>query len=125
VTTTPNRHEQVGNFFATNAALLRRTVARHARGNDGFVDDACASAWTALVRRPDITLDARGFSWLTTVAIREAWRLHGSNAQEMPVGSFQSGSRSHDNDDAPEPADTCSHWTPRARRSTTSSMQPT
>jgi hypothetical protein len=35
-----------------------------------LIEDACASAWTIMVRRDDITLDPRGFSWLTTVVIR-------------------------------------------------------
>ena len=105
MTTAPNRREHVGEFFAANADRHRRTVARHARCNDDVLDDACANAWTSLLRRPDITLDARGFSWLTTVAIREAWRLHRSSAQEVPVGSYQGDSRSHDDDDLSEPAD--------------------
>ncbi|MGH2499798.1 MAG: RNA polymerase sigma factor [Candidatus Limnocylindria bacterium] len=103
--TTTSRRDQVGEYFAANADRHRRTVARHARVSDDVLDDACANAWTALLRRPDITLDARGFSWLKTVAIREAWRLHRSSAHETPLGSFQGDSRGHDNVDVPEPAD--------------------
>ena len=105
VTITNNRQELVGQFFATNADRLRRTVARHARSSDEVIDDACSTAWTKLLTRPDITLDARGFSWLATVAIRTAWQLHQSRSPETPVGSFQGDSRGHENDDAPEPSD--------------------
>jgi hypothetical protein len=40
----------------------------------------------ALSRRPDITLDERGLSWLVTVAIHQAWQL-ASIADEVPVYS--------------------------------------
>jgi DNA-directed RNA polymerase specialized sigma24 family protein len=40
-----------------------------------------------LLRRPDITLDDRGLSWLATVAIREAWQ-HAASARETPAGGF-------------------------------------
>jgi RNA polymerase sigma factor (sigma-70 family) len=105
MTTSPERREQVGAFFAAHADRLRRTVAYRARGSHEIIDDACATAWTVLVCRPDITLDARGFSWLTTIAIHEAWRLSGRHARELPVGTFQRDSRGHDDEDVPEPAD--------------------
>jgi len=105
MTTTPERRERVGAFFTAHADRLRRTVARQARTGEEVIDDACATAWTALVRRPDITLDARGFSWLTKVAIREAWQLHGTRRQEVPVGAFQADPRGHEDQDVPEPAD--------------------
>src|SRR4051812_16897863 len=85
---TQRRDEQVGAFFATQADRHRRTVRHsvHTVG-DEVIEDACQSAWTTLLRRDDIALDARGFRWLVTVAIREAWRL-GSTVREQPAGTF-------------------------------------
>jgi hypothetical protein len=57
----------------------------------------------ALSRRPDITFDERGLSWLVTVAIHQAWQL-ASIADEVAVGSFQAGTPGEGNE-LPEPAD--------------------
>jgi DNA-directed RNA polymerase specialized sigma24 family protein len=67
---------------------------------------ARANAWAILLRRADITLDARGFSWLTTVAINEALKLLRRTRGETSVGTFQAHARGPDDTDAPEPADT-------------------
>lgn len=105
MTINSTRHEQVGAFFLTHASRVRIAVAGHARGSDDIVDDACAIAWSKLVRRSDVTLDARGLSWLTTVAIHEAWRLHRTAASEMPVGAFQGDSRLDEDEEWYEPRD--------------------
>ena len=52
----------------------------------------------ALSRRPDITLDERGLSWLVTVAIHQAWQL-ASIADKVPVGSFQEDQPTHPRDE--------------------------
>jgi hypothetical protein len=65
----PDRNEQLGEFFAAHAGRI--TAARE------LIEDACASALAIMVRRDDITLDQRGFSWLTTVVVRtigKAWQ---------------------------------------------------
>jgi DNA-directed RNA polymerase specialized sigma24 family protein len=100
--TADHRHDEIGTFFAANADRLHRTVQRAARAPEQTIQDACQTAWTILLRRPDIPLDARGYAWLVTVATRQAWGL-ASIAAETPVGSFQAG----DSDDAqmPEPVD--------------------
>jgi DNA-directed RNA polymerase specialized sigma24 family protein len=49
-------------------------------------EDACQTAWLILVRRPDITLDARGLKWLIVVATHHAWRA--AIPEERPVGGF-------------------------------------
>jgi DNA-directed RNA polymerase specialized sigma24 family protein len=106
MTTSTPRREQVAAFFGVHADRLHRTVAYHVRGDDQVVDDACATAWTILMRRPDITLDARGFSWLATVATRAAWQLHANHRHEIPIGGFQADPRDHDHpQDVPEPVD--------------------
>ena len=53
-------------------ARVRRAVCP---ADPDVVADACASAWLRLVGRPDVSLDRRGLSWLTLVAIQDAWRL--------------------------------------------------
>jgi DNA-directed RNA polymerase specialized sigma24 family protein len=101
-TTSSERRDQVGAFFAAHATRLHDTVARRVRASEPVIEDACQIAWTILVRRPDVTLDERGLSWLATVAIHEAWRL-ASIANEIPVGSFQAGTPG-ENNELPEPA---------------------
>jgi DNA-directed RNA polymerase specialized sigma24 family protein len=103
---TPERHQQLGEFFTTNHDRLQRAVARKLNARDELIADACADAWTILLRRPDITLDHRGFRWLLTVAINEALRLLRRTRGETPVGAFPADSRGHDDEDAPEPVDT-------------------
>jgi dsDNA-binding SOS-regulon protein len=55
-----DRNEQLGAFFAANTDKLERVVARNINAPRELIEDACANAWAILVRRPDITLDARG-----------------------------------------------------------------
>jgi hypothetical protein len=102
VTTTPERREQIGAFFAAHATRLHSTVRAAARAPESVIEDACQAAWTILLRRPDVTLDARGLAWLATVAIREAWR-QASTAGETPAGGFQGGTTGHA-DELPEAA---------------------
>src|SRR4051794_8098554 len=78
------RRAALAAFYARHHQQLRCRVRRHARAT--VVADACASAWLALVRRPDIHLNADGFAWLTTVAVHEAWRL--AHRDEHPCGLF-------------------------------------
>jgi len=103
---TERHDEEVGAFFATHADRLQRTVRYRVHGvAHEVIEDACQIAWTTLLRRVDITLDARGFSWLITVAVREAWRL-GSITHEQPVGTFVSGlDREDEHGHLPEPTD--------------------
>ena len=98
MTSTLERREQIEAFFTAHAAQLHTRVRRSAHAPEPTIEDACQSAWTILLRRPDITLDDHGLAWLTTVATREAWRL-ASTAREIPVGSCQ-GATGHD-DEAP------------------------
>lgn len=102
----PDCNDPLGQFFTTNAGKLERIVA-HSINNARreLIEDACANAWAILLRRDDITLDARGFSWLTTVAINEALRLLRRTRGETPVGTFQADTRGHDDTDVPEPGD--------------------
>lgn len=61
-------------LFATHHDRLLRAVRRRVIAPDAVIEDAVSITWLTLMRRqPD-----RGptlFSWLVTVAEREAWRL--------------------------------------------------
>ena len=98
---TPHRSNEIADFFAANQHRLLRALGSKVRARIEVLEDACAVAWTTLVRRPDIELDVRGFVWLLTVAEREAWRLS-SLAREVPAG----GLRGEWGESLPEPADT-------------------
>jgi DNA-directed RNA polymerase specialized sigma24 family protein len=102
VTTTLERRDAIGAFFTAHATRLQTIVRRSAHAPERTIEDACQTAWTILLRRPDITLDERGLAWLTTVAIHEAWRL-ASTARETPVGSYQGDTIGHDDDEPSEP----------------------
>jgi DNA-directed RNA polymerase specialized sigma24 family protein len=83
-----NRHREIANFYADQAHDLRHVVASRARNAPAAtIEDACHFAWTRLLVRPDVALDHRGFWWLATVAIHEAWRL-ASTIRESPVGAY-------------------------------------
>jgi len=88
VTTTISRQrrEQISAFYDRHASRLQQRVRRHAHVPEQTIEDACQQAWTILVRRSDIRLDAAGFKWLTTVAIHEAWDRDAR--RETPVGPF-------------------------------------
>jgi DNA-directed RNA polymerase specialized sigma24 family protein len=89
VTTSPERrHHEIGAFFAANASRLPAMVRARAHAPEPVIEDACQTAWTILLRRPDITLDQHGLSWLTTVATHHAWRA-AAYADEIPTGNFQ------------------------------------
>jgi DNA-directed RNA polymerase specialized sigma24 family protein len=86
--TRQRRDEQIAAFYHDHAERLERAVRRRVdRVGDEVIEDACQIAWVTLLRRPDIALDARGLSWLSTVAVHEAWRL-GSIAREQPAGTL-------------------------------------
>jgi hypothetical protein len=57
---TRERHRALAAFFSAHQRQLERAVFGQARNLDpGVIHDACAIAWLALVRRPDVTLDQR------------------------------------------------------------------
>lgn len=72
----PPRAPGDGELYAEHAEKLRRVVGSHVRTSDANLEDACSFAWLQLLacspQRGELL-----FGWLTTVATREAWRLHG------------------------------------------------
>jgi RNA polymerase sigma factor (sigma-70 family) len=102
INTSSERREQISAFYARHATRLQALVRRHAHVSEESVEDACQHAWAILLRRPDIRLEAAGFSWLATVAIREAW--HRDARRETPIGGFQGPDRGHGGDQPEPPA---------------------
>jgi RNA polymerase sigma factor (sigma-70 family) len=84
--TSNERREQISAFYSRHSTRLQQHVRRHAHVPEQTLEDACQYAWTVLVRRPDIRLDAAGFNWLATVAIHEAWDRN--IQRETPIGAF-------------------------------------
>lgn len=85
-----DRHAAVEGFCRAHRTELERRVTLNVTGA-GFstVEDCCQFAWTVLLRRPDVTLDHRGFGWLTRVATHEGWRI--VRTADLPAGSLPGG----------------------------------
>lgn len=66
-----DRREEIAAFCAAHAGHVQTRVARRARTLPEIVEDACATAWTQLQRRPDVELSPRGVAWLITVRRRQ------------------------------------------------------
>jgi RNA polymerase sigma factor (sigma-70 family) len=90
VTSTSARAAQIAAFYARHASRLRRIVAAKVNAPAVTIEDACQTAWAALVRRDDVSLDHRGVNWLATVAIHEGWRLV-SGTRDVPMGPIRAG----------------------------------
>lgn len=79
------RREQLARFYLAEHARLQRIVAREVPAH--AVEDACHTAWTVLLRRPDIPLDGRGVAWLRKVALTTGRRA-AIRPREQPAGGF-------------------------------------
>jgi RNA polymerase sigma factor (sigma-70 family) len=64
----------VARLYRALGRQLERIVGKGVPAPD-VVDDACQFAWTQLVSRRDRVSDESALIWLTTTAIREAFRL--------------------------------------------------
>ena len=54
------RSQQLAAFYAQHAAGLERAAVGQLRVPPQVVEDACRTAWTILLRRPDLPLDRQG-----------------------------------------------------------------
>ena len=97
------RAAAVARFYAEHCDRLHATITHRVHAPTATIEDACQTAWSTLLRRPDIDLDQRGLNWLTTVATREAWR-QGSTARELPAGAFIAADLATGTGELPEPA---------------------
>jgi DNA-directed RNA polymerase specialized sigma24 family protein len=87
MTADPLRTAAIEVFYRDHRATLEKKVANRVSGaSRALIEDACQSAWMALLRRLDIDLDQRGLAWLAIVATREAWRA--TSATEIPTGAY-------------------------------------
>ena len=91
----------IADFYAANAGRLRAIVAHRTHAPAEAVEDGCQTAWAILLRRPDVSLDARGFGWLTVVAVREV-RHQRDGARELLMGALTLGAG--ETGELPEPA---------------------
>ncbi|MGH2944915.1 MAG: sigma-70 family RNA polymerase sigma factor [Solirubrobacteraceae bacterium] len=75
------RGDEADLFRAFNPHFVR-IVQRRTNTSPDIVDDACAFAWQQFMRyQPD--RDRNWRAWLVTTAEREAWRLHGVEANHV------------------------------------------
>ena len=89
--TESTRTREMAAFYAEHHRRGFSGVAAQAGAVDGAIlDDACAFAWSVLVRRDDINFDRRGVNWLIVVGARKAWELARLARREAPVGGFLS-----------------------------------
>ena len=67
-----------------------------------MAEDACQTAWVALLRREDVPLDARGLAWMRIVARTTGYRT--ARGRDTPAGSFQATAGHTETGELPEPA---------------------
>jgi RNA polymerase sigma factor (sigma-70 family) len=86
-----DRRQQLATLYATHHAQLLRVVGRRVTAQPATVADACSHAWAQLLaaERIDLTVPWGPLAWLTTTAVREAWRLNKLGWRATPL--------SHDN----------------------------
>ena len=88
-------HGDEAALYDRHHEVLWRRVRRHIHGPDALIDDACQQAWLILLRaQPE---RETVLAWLTTVAIREAYRLSGREWRELSL----------DDERSPVPQETC------------------
>ena len=72
-----------GALYDRHHDVLWGRVRRHIHGPDALIDDACQQAWLILLRsQPE---RETVLAWLTTVAIREAYRLSDREWRELSL----------------------------------------
>jgi DNA-directed RNA polymerase specialized sigma24 family protein len=83
----PSRpHGDEAELYRRHHGQLLDAVARAVKAPPELIEDACQTAWAALLR---CTVErASVFAWLRVVAIHEAWRLCARTHSERPAGGF-------------------------------------
>ena len=77
-----------GALYDRHHDVLWCRVRRHIHGPDALIDDACQQAWLILLRNQPQRETVLG--WLTTVAIREAYRLSNREWRELSLDDERS-----------------------------------
>jgi RNA polymerase sigma factor (sigma-70 family) len=99
---TRERRAQIEAFYIRESSQLLRLVRRDLRTDFHVAEDACQTAWVALLRREDVPLDAGGLAWMRMVARTTGYRA--ARGRETSAGSFQSSAGHSETGELPEPA---------------------
>lgn len=98
--TTSRRAEQIAALYAADNDYLANIVARRANVDAQTIEDACSFAWMQMLRYPSVNLDTepryRIIGWLSTTAVREAWRLNEHQRKTDGVTEHQLGAAAVD-----------------------------
>jgi Sigma-70 region 2 len=94
-----DRLAQLATLYVKHDAQLLRLVRRRVAAQPATAADACSYAWAQLLAAEhiDLTVPWGPLAWLTTTAVREAWRLNELEWRATPL--------SHDDLDAIANAD--------------------
>jgi DNA-directed RNA polymerase specialized sigma24 family protein len=98
---TGERRAEIAAFYVRESGHLLRLVRRDLRVDSHLAEDACQTAWVALLRREDVPLDARGLAWMRIVARTTGYRT--ARGREIPAGSFQATAGHSETEELPEP----------------------
>jgi hypothetical protein len=81
-----DRLAQLAALFVKHHAQLLSVVGRRVAAQPATVADACSHAWAQLLaaERIDLSVPWGPLAWLTTTAVREAWRLNCLEWQTTP-----------------------------------------
>jgi len=86
------RREAVAAFYARESGRLMARVTAELAGNRALAEDACQTAWLALLGREDVALDASGGAWLHAVALTAGARAaRGRDVPAQPVLDHEAG----------------------------------
>jgi RNA polymerase sigma factor (sigma-70 family) len=99
---TRERRAEIAAFYSRQSGWLLQLVRSDLRVGRQAAEDACQTAWVALLRRDDVPLDARGIAWMRAVARTTGYRA--TRGRETPVGSLQATARHTETGEFPEPA---------------------
>jgi DNA-directed RNA polymerase specialized sigma24 family protein len=81
-----DRLAQLAALYVKHHAQLLSVVGRRVAAQPATVADACSHAWAQLLaaERIDLSVPWGPLAWLTTTAVREAWRLNCLEWQTTP-----------------------------------------
>ena len=80
------RREAIAALYARESGRLLARVAEALAGGRALAEDACQTAWLALLAREDVALDARGVAWLRAVALTTGARAaRGRDVAAQPI----------------------------------------
>jgi DNA-directed RNA polymerase specialized sigma24 family protein len=82
-----DRLQQLAKLYAKHDAQLLSLVRRRVAAQPATAADACSYAWAQLLAAEhiDLTVPWGPLAWLTTTAVREAWRLNALEWRTTPL----------------------------------------